>query len=114
MDDKWYVDAPFVGILFVPLERRVSCLRPAPGIVGVAVGPADVVEATDRVVGCLDHEVEELPLVKHPERASLLARTVVGKQKDHCLVELAESGQGIGEASNLGVGVIEETGESLL
>jgi hypothetical protein len=42
--DQRHVDAAFVGVLLVPLERGVAGLGPTPRVVGVAVGPADVVE----------------------------------------------------------------------
>ncbi len=44
-DDQRVAYAAAVGVLLVPLQRRVAGLRPAPGDVAVAVRPADVVEA---------------------------------------------------------------------
>ena len=52
--DERHVHAAFVGVLLVPLERRVAGLGPAPGVVGVAVRSADVVEALHRLVGRLE------------------------------------------------------------
>src|SRR5208337_1697519 len=114
MDDERNVDSAFVGVLLVPFERCVPRLGPTPGIVGVTVGSANIVEMTDRLVGCLDHEVEELPLVQDTERPALLTRAVVGEQEDQGVVELAEASQRVDQASDLGVGVVEEAGEGLL
>ena len=72
--DQRHVDAALVGVLLVPLERRVAALRPAPRVVGVAVRAADVVDALDRLVRRLDDAVEELHLVHHAERARPPAR----------------------------------------
>ena len=47
--DQRHVDTAFVGVLLVPAERRVARLRPTPRVVGMAVRPADVVEAFDRL-----------------------------------------------------------------
>ena len=78
--DQRHVDAALVGVLLVPLERRVAGLRPAPRVVRVAVRAADLVDAVDRLVGRLEDEVEELHLVQDAERAALLAGAVVGEQ----------------------------------
>ena len=88
--DQRHVDAALVGVLLVPLERRVAGLRPAPRVVGVAVRPADVVDAVDRLVGRLEDAVEELHLVQDAERSALLARAVVGEQQDDVLSSSTE------------------------
>ena len=49
--DERDVDPALVGVLLVPLEGGVAGLGPAPRVVGVAVGPADVVDPLDRLVG---------------------------------------------------------------
>ena len=87
--DHRHVDAALVGVLLVPLERRVAALRPAPRVVGVAVRAADVVDALDRLVGRLEDAVEELHLVHHAERAALLRGAVVGHHDSTRVVELA-------------------------
>ena len=61
-----------MGVLLVPLEWGVADLRPAPGVVGVGVWPADLVEVFDCFVGRFEDPVEEFHLVEHPERASFL------------------------------------------
>ena len=73
------VDPALVGVLLVPLERRVAALRPAPRVVGVAVRAADVVDPVDRLVGRLEDAVEELHLVHHAEGPALLRGAVVGQ-----------------------------------
>ena len=58
VDDERDVDAALVGVLLVPLERGVAGLGPAPRVVRVAVGPADVVDPLDRLVGGLDQKLK--------------------------------------------------------
>ena len=108
------MDAALVGVLLVPLERGVAGLGPTPRVVGVAVGPADVVDPLDGLVGCLQDHVEVLHLVHDAELATLLAGPVVGQQHDHRVVEDAELLEFVEESSDLGVGVLEESGERLL
>ena len=112
--DHRHVHATFVGVLLVPLERRVAALCPAPRVVGVAVRAADVVDLVDRLVGGLEDAVEELHLVHHTERPALLGGAVVGEHHEHRVVELAEVAQPVDEPADLVVGVIEECGERLL
>ena len=88
--DERDVDAAFVGVLLVPLERCVAGLGPAPRVVRVAVGPADVVDPLDGLVGGLDHEVEVLHLVHDAERPALLAGSVVRQQDEERVVESTE------------------------
>ena len=114
VDDHGHVDAALVGVLLVPLERRVAGLGPSPRVVGVAVGPADVVEAADGLVGRLHQEVEELHLVQHAERSALLAGPVVRQQEDQGVVELAERVELVDQPADLVVGVVQEGGEGLL
>ena len=103
-----------MGVLLVPLERRVAGLGPAPRVVGVAVGAADVVDPSDGLVGSLQDHVEVLHLVHDAELAALLAGAVVRQQDDHGVVELAEPLEVVDEAADLGVGVLQEGGEGLL
>ncbi len=103
-----------MGVLLVPLERRVAGLGPAPRVVGVAVGPADVVDPGDGLVGRLDQEVEVLHLVHDSERPALLAGPVVREQDHQGVVQLAELLQPVDQPADLGVGVFEEGGERLL
>ena len=112
--DERHVHATFVGVLLVPLKGRVAGLRPTPRVVGVTVGPTDVVDALDRFVGCFQDHVEELHLVHNAKGATLLAGAVVGHQEDQRVVELTESLQFVHEAAELFVGVLQESGVGLL
>ena len=112
--DARHVDPALVGVLLVPLEGRVAGLRPAPRVVGVAVRAADVVEVVDGLLRRLQQEVEELHLVEDAERAALLAGAVVGEQHDDRVVEQVHVVEGVDEATDLVVGVLEERGERLL
>ncbi len=114
VDHEGHVDPALVGVLLVPLERGVARLGPAPRVVGVAVGAADVVDALDGLLGGLDEEVEELHLVHDAEGPTLLAGAVVGEHDDHGVVELAEALEGVDHPADLGVGVVEEGGVGLL
>jgi len=109
-----HVHATFMSVLLVPAIRGVAALRPTPGVVRVAVGAADVVDAGDRFVWGLENPVEELHLVHHAERASLLRSAVVCQHEDHRVVELPKTTQPLDEASDLNVGVIEERRKCLL
>ena len=83
----------FMRVLLVPLEWGVADLRPAPGVVGVGVWPADLVEVRHRFVGRFEDPVEEFHLVEHPERPALLRRAVVAEHHDDGVVEFAERGE---------------------
>ncbi len=104
----------FVGVLLVPLERRVAALRPAPRVVGVAVRAADVVELVDHRVAVFEDAVEELHLVHHTEGAALLRGAVVCEDHEHGVVEFAHVTQAVDQSTDLVVGVIEERGERFL
>ncbi len=114
VDDQRHVDTTLVGVLLVPLERRVPALGPAPRVVGVAVGTTDVVDPVDRLVGGLEDAVEELHLVHDAERAALLGRAVVGEHDEDRVVELTHRAQAVDQPADLVVGVVEERGEGLL
>ena len=75
---------------------------------------ADVVDLVDRLVGRLEDAVEELHLVHHAERATLLRGPVVGQHDEHRVVELTEVAQTVDEPADLVVGVIEEGRKRLL
>ena len=112
--DERNVNTPFMGVLLVPLERSVARLGPAPRVVRVAVGTADVIDAGDGLVRRLDEEVEELHLVEHSERTALLTGSVVGEHDEQGVVESPLGLDGIDEATDLGVGVLDEGGKGLL
>ncbi len=103
-----------MGVLLVPLERRVAALRPTPRVVGVAVRATDVVDPLHRFVRRLEDAVEELHLVHHPVRPALLRGAVVGQDHHDRVVEPAEVAQSVDEPADLVVGVVEERGERLL
>ena len=90
-----------MGVLLVPLEGGVAGLGPAPRVVGVAVGPADVVDPLDRLVRRLQDHVEVLHLVHDAELAALLAGAVVRQQHDDGVVEHAEALEVVDEPADL-------------
>ena len=113
--DQRHVDAALVGVLLVPLERRVAALRPAPRVVRVAVRAADVVDPLDGLVGRLEDPVEELHLVHHAERPALLAtRRCRRARATRCCRARPRSRKPVDEPADLVVGVVEERGERLL
>ena len=114
VDDEGDVDPALVGVLLVPLERRVAGLGPAPRVVGVAVGPADVVDPADGLVGGLHDHVEVLHLVHDAEGPALLAGPVVREQDHDGVLQPAQPVELGQEPADLVVGVLEEGGEGLL
>ena len=111
--DERIAHAAGVGVLLVALERRVAAHRPAPRVVGVAVGGADRVEPPDRAVDVLLQAVEVEHLVEHAGAPALLARAVVAHRDEQRVVELPHVAQRVDEAAERRVGVLEERGERL-
>src|SRR5208282_6309669 len=103
-----------VSILFVPLQGRVTRLRPSPRNIAVAIRSAAVVQPCDRRVEVLAHAVEVAHLVEHAGRAALLAGAVVGHQAEKRVIEQAELFEKCNEAPNLRVGMIQHRRERLL
>ena len=114
VDHQRHVHAALVGVLLVPLERAVAALGPAPRVVHIAAGAADLVQPGDGLLGHLVDAVEPLHLVHHPERAALLGRPVVGQHDQDGVVELAQMVEAVDQPPDLVVGVVEEGGEGLL
>ena len=112
--DERNMHTAFMGVLLVPLERRVAGLGPAPRIVRMRVRTTDGFEMGDSFVRSLNHEVEELHLVEHAERAALLAGAIVGHDDEHCVVQLAELLECGDESTDLHIGVLEECPVGLL
>ena len=92
--DQRVAHAAAVGVLLVPLQRRVAGLGPAPGDVAVAVRAADVVQPLDRLVDVLADAVEPLHLVEHAGGAALLAGAVVGESDEEGVVPPVRSTSG--------------------
>ena len=114
MHHQGHVHTALVGVLLVPLEGAVAALGPAPRVVGVRVGSADVIEAVHDVVWVVDDAVEVLHLVHDPERPALLGGAVVGQHDQDRVVELAHLAQPVDEPADLIVGVVQERGEGFL
>ena len=112
--DERHMHATFVGVLLVPLERRVAGLGPAPRVVGVAVRTTDFVEVADGLLWRFENAVEELHLMHDTERTAFLGGAVVGQHHHDGVVELPEVAQRVDQAPDLGVGVLEECGKCLL
>jgi hypothetical protein len=113
-DDQGNVDTSLVNVLLVPLEGRIAGLRPSPGIVGVAVRPADLVDAGNRLIRSLDHEVEELHLVQDAERSAFLARSIVCEEHEDRVVGHSKVLEPRSQTSDLVVRVVQECSERLL
>ena len=114
MDDQRVADAAAVGVLLVPLERRVADLGPAPGNVGVALRTADVVESLNRLVDVFHHAVEPPHLVEDAGRTALLAGAVVRHDDEERIFETVDFLQKRNQPADLRVGVVELRGECFL
>ncbi len=87
--DQRVADPPAVGVLLVALERSVRCHRPTVREVRMRVRAADVVDPGDLVGHRLGDHVERPHRVDEPERATLLAGSVVGQHDHDGVVECA-------------------------
>ena len=114
MHDQRIANPAAVGILLVPLERRVSGLSPAPGDVGMAVGSADFIQPILDGVDIFRHTVEILELVHDTGGTAFLAGAVVRKQYDQGVVELPHLLQKRDQSSDLMIGVIQHPGKCFL
>ncbi len=102
-----------VGLALPPLERRVARHRPAPRVVVVEPGAADLVDAPGRLLHGAGERVPHPPVVERPRRSALGRRPVVGQDDDHRVLELAQLGQAVDEAAQLVVRVRQVRRERL-
>ena len=114
VDDQRVAHTAAVGVLLVPLERRVADLRPAPGNVGVALWTADVIEPLHRLVDIFDHAVEPPHLVENAGRTAFLAGAVVRHDDEERIVEAVDFLQESHQSTDLRVRVVELGGERFL
>ena len=98
--------------LFGPHERRVERDRPAGGHVRVGFRAAPFVDEFGHVLNCFRHAVEVGVFVEQSVHAAFGAGSVVARDvEDQGVVELAGFADGVDDAADLVVGVIEEGGE---
>ena len=114
VDHQRVAHAAAVGVLLVPLERRVADLRPAPGNVGMTVRTANVVEPFHGLVDVLHHAVEPLHLIEDTGRSAFLACAVVRHDDEDGIVELTEFVEERHHPADLRIRVVELRGERLL
>ena len=105
--------AAFVDLPLPTTEGRVAGDRPTPRVVVVDVGPADVVDAVQRLRDRAVHAVPGPQVVQGADRSALRAGSVVGHDHDDRVVEVAGLGQRVDDPAHLGVGVGEVAGEGL-
>src|SRR6266705_5169516 len=106
-------DTALVHLALPPAERRVSRHRPAPRVVVVGAGPAQLVDARAQLTTAGGGAVPESGVVDRPTHAALGAGAVVGHHDDHGVVPLAELLDEREHAPDLRVGVRAEAGEAL-
>ncbi len=114
VNDQWVAHAAAVSILFIPFQRRIAGLRPAPRYIAVTIGAADIVEPPERGVEVFAHPVEVAHLIEHAERTALLARAVVGHHDQQRIVDQVKLAQRCDQPSDLLIGMVEHRGERLL
>ena len=106
-------DAAFVHLALPALERRVARHRPAPRVVVVRGGAADLVDAGPQLAAPGGRAVHQPTVVDRSLRSAFGARTVVGDRDDHGVVEVAGVGEELEQPGDLRVGVREVRGEAL-
>ena len=114
VDDQRIADAAAVGVLLVPLERRVAGLGPAGRVVdvgGLVAEPVDRLQA--ELQRLRDVAGVRLVDVEAADARALVAGAVVRHQHDHRVVKLADLLQVVDQPADLGVGVVQEAGVDL-
>ena len=91
-------------------EGRVERPRPAGGVVGIGVGPAELVDAGQVGLDGVGDVVEELVLVERAVGAALAAGPVVGGDDDDGVLQLPGLLQVVEQPPDLVVGVGDEPG----
>ena len=114
VQDQRVAHAATVGVLLVALERRVAGHRPAQRVVVVQVRLANLVDVRQVFRQRVTHTVEIAQRVDRAKGRALLARAVVGDQRDHRVVEFPGLRQVIQQPTDLQVGVLEHTGKRCL
>ena len=113
VEDERIGHAPFVGVALESLQRRVAGPGPAPRVVVVGLGCAEVVDPSQVLLEALGDEVEEVLLVERPLRTALGRCAVVAHDDDDGVLGLTELLNEVEDAGDLGVGVGEEAGVDL-
>ena len=93
-DDQRIAHAAAMGVALVELQRRVRRLRPAPRIVLIALGPADLVDLGAVDGGAVGQTVEPAQHVDGALRSAIDRGAVVRDQHDQRVVVSARSPSG--------------------
>ncbi len=94
-------------------ERRVARHRPAPRVVVVDAGTADLVDAVPRLVDRLRDRVPRTDVVHRTDWTTLRRCAVVRQHHEDRVVEVAGLVEMVDQAADLVVGVRQEAGERL-
>ena len=106
-------DAALVHLALPPLERCVAGHRPAPRIVVVQRGTAELVDALAHLRPAGGIAVDHAHVVDRAGDTTFRAGAVVGHEHDHGVVGVAARLEVREETADLVVGVGEEAGEAL-
>ena len=112
-DDARIRDPALVDFALPTTERCVAGHRPAPWVVVVRRGGADLVDASAELLATGRDAVPQARVVDRAQRAAFGGCTVVGHDHDDGVVAFAELLDEAQDASDLLVGVRQERGEAL-
>ncbi len=106
-------DSAAIGLALPAPERRVAGVCPAPGVVVVGLGAAEILERGQVLLHVVGNVVEKLRFVHRADRAALGARAIVGDHHDQGVLVLADVLEEADQLADVVVRVFEVAGEHL-
>ena len=111
VNDERIGHAATIGLALPALERRVTGVRPSPGVVVEIFRAAELIDRRQILLQIVRHVVEELVLVHRPIRSAFGTRAVVRNEHDQRIVEFAHLLEEIDQPPDVVIHVLAEAGE---